>query len=249
MRTIGIFSGKGGVGKTTITANLGTVLSLVYGKEVLLIDASPQTPNLCFHFNILNPRFTLQDALSGRSEDVICKHEESGVNLILPPLAMSQAKLENLGRILESLKSFELCLIDSPPGLGKEAVETLKAVEEVVIITTPDLPSVNAALKTIQLAERLGKRILGIVVNRVRGEKCELKEEEIERICGLPVLASLPEKEEIMKSIYQGEPIFLLSSRSEIAKEFKKLAALLIGEEYKESFFEKLLTSLRALFS
>ncbi|RLI99524.1 MAG: hypothetical protein DRP08_07115, partial [Candidatus Aenigmatarchaeota archaeon] len=79
--------------------------------------------------------------------------------------------------------------------------------------------------------------VTGIVLNRVRGRKYELCTKDFEDVVGVPVVSIIPEDEKVMKSVYKGMPVVLYNPNSHAAREFKKLAALLIGEEYKDTFW------------
>jgi hypothetical protein len=117
--------------------------------------------------------------------------------------------------------------------LGKEVIMAIKCIDSALVVTTPDLPAVTDALKTITLLERLKKDVLGIVLNRVRNAKFELTEEEVESTCGYNVIAKIPEDSKIPESIANGVPVIMYDKNSKSSIALKKLSAHIIGEEYE----------------
>ncbi len=246
-RVISVISGKGGVGKTTTTANLGAALA-ARGKNVVIVDANLTTPNLSLHLGIPLYPITLHDVLKGKAymSEATYIHP-SGMKIIPASLSVNALKGLNAGKlqraITELLGKYEIVLIDAAAGLGKEAVSAIEAADELLIVTNPDLPSVTDALKTIKLAEKSGVRILGVVVNRMKKERHELTETEIETMLDIPVISAVPEDSGISQSISAKKPIVHYSPKSRAAREFKRLAARLVREAYEEphekTFFEK----------
>jgi len=246
-RVISIISGKGGVGKTTTTANLGAALA-ERGKNVVILDANLTTPNLSLHLGIPLYPITLHDVLKGKAfmSEATYTHP-SGFKVIPASLSVDALKGLNAGRlqkaITEILGKYEIVLIDSAAGLGKEATAAIEAADEILIVTNPEMPAVTDALKTIKVAERSGARITGVVVNRIKKEGHELSEEDIESMLDIPIIASVPEDSAVPQSISAKMPVVHFSPRSRAAREFKRLAARLVNEGYSEprekSFFEK----------
>ncbi len=246
-RVISVISGKGGVGKTTTTANLGAALA-ARGKNVVILDANLTTPNLSLHLGIPLYPITLHDVLKGKAfmSEATYIHP-SGIKVVPASLSVDALKGLNAGRLQRAITELfgkcEIVLLDSAAGLGKEAVSAIEAADEVLIVTNPDLPSVTDALKTIKLAERAGARVTGVVANRIKKERHELTEEDIESMLDVPVIAAVPEDSAISQSISAKTPAVHFSPKSRAAREFKRLAARLVSEGYSEprekTFFEK----------
>jgi len=132
--------------------------------------------------------------------------------------------------LLELFATDDIVLIDGAAGLGREALAALETSDELLIVTNPELPSVLDALKAEKLAEQLGAKLLGVVVNRVGGKSHELSIREIEDMLELPVLAKIPEDENVKKAIARRIPVVKYNPYSPASIEFKKLAAQLIGQ-------------------
>jgi len=247
---IGILSGKGGVGKTTLVANIGTALAMEFKKKALVVDSNVKTSHLALHFGVYDEfPVTLREVLANKVPPMhaIYVHPASGLRMLPAPMR-NDSELQRLDDVINSLRSaYDLILVDCAPGLGSDVIIAAKAIDRALIVTTPDLPAFTDALKTMDLMKRLGKDILGIVLNRVRGEKYELTREEIEQACGHRVIAVIPETAKIPESIAAGSPLVMGSSSQ--AVEFKRLAASLIGETYAQPGFVARLAGIFRFFS
>ena len=240
-RLIVLTSGKGGVGKTTLTSNLAAALSDL-GETVIAMDANLTTPNLGLQLGMhLVPR-TLHDVLKGESrlKDAIYPHSY-GFKIIPASLGLNDLKGVDVGRLPEV--SFSLLgkanyiIMDSAAGLGREAISALSASDEIIIVTNPDLPSVTDALKILKIAQESNIKIIGTVVNRIRGHEHELSMETIEGLLGVPIIAEIPEDDNVSKSIALKEPLIKQFPNSPASIEIKKLAAYLAGKEYEKPKF------------
>jgi len=231
---IGIVSGKGGVGKTTITANLGAALAHDFNKRALVIDSNVKTSHMGLHFGMYDEfPVTLREVLHRNVPPMhaIYVHPASGLR-ILPAPIKDDSVLHSMDDVVNQLRAaYDLILIDCAPGLGSDVIIAAKAADKAIIVTTPDLPAFTDALKTIDLMKRLGKTVLGIVLNRVRGERYELTIEEMEQASGQKILAVIPETAKIPESIAAGSPL-VIDSDSPAAIAFKRLAADIAGERY-----------------
>ena len=176
-KIIGVFSGKGGVGKTTLVANLGALLANVHHKNVLIVDLNVYTAHLGLHYGVYeNMPVTLREVLSGKVPVSYATyiHPSTGVRILLAPLnaddvAISQEKLD--GIMNELRDNYDWIIIDSAPGLGKEALITMSLIDDALLVTTPDLPSVTDVIKSKNLLDRLQKNVVGLVVNRYNSKK------------------------------------------------------------------------------
>ncbi len=229
-RVIGVFSCKGGVGKTTTTANLAMGLTEKWGARVLTVDANLGAPNLGLHFGELTPKITVHDAIANEMpiEDAIL--EVQGVKGIFGSIAYEdEVRLVDLRELISPLrKKFKIILVDSAPGIGGEVVAAMKACNEIIIVTDPYVPTIASTLKTFRAAERYKVPILGVVVNRVAGDPFELPMSEIRKALGWPVIGVIPEDKKVREATAAGIPVIRYYPRSKAAKEFERLADAVI---------------------
>jgi septum site-determining protein MinD len=239
-RAIGLLSGKGGVGKTTVAVNLGAALTHVFKKNVVIFDTNVRTSHLGLHLGMYeDPPVTLRDVFE-RGVSVIHAiyvHPSTGIRIIPAPLNgecgnFTRTKIRRL--VNQIRNSYDMVLLDCAPGLGKEVVTAISAVDEALVVTTPDLPAVTDAMKTLDLLRKMNKNVLGIVLNRCEDRSYMLKESEIESACNCSVISKIPEDKKIPESISRGIPVVLLHPNSAASKSLKNLAGYLAGEIYRE---------------
>lgn len=255
-RFVSLVSGKGGVGKTSSAINLAAALT-DFGREVILVDADINASNMGILLGYHKPTVSLQECLAGKKKitNAICVHP-SGLKVIFADVAMdSHAQghpLERLGEKLRELQNLtETILIDGAAGLGEEAKAAIKAADDIMIITNPELPAVTDALKTVKVAKDLKKNILGVVVTRVKGDHLEMSPANISQMLQQKVIAMIPD-DEVMRSLHRLQyPTVISHPDSKVAKAYRKLAANLIGETYEENLPEPkkdFLSSVKDLF-
>ena len=236
-RIIGIISGKGGVGKTTLTTNLSYAIAQL-GQEVIAVDANITTPHLGL---VLGYQFApkgLQDVLrEGISLESVIYSHPFGFKIIPSTININDLKDVDVGKLpevtLNLIGKADFVFLDCAPGLGREAVSAILSGAEVLLVTNPELPSVIDALRASSLVKNSNKQITGVVVNRVRGKSYEMKKEEIEEILELPVLAEIPEDRNVQKSISLKVPLLSVYPNSPAAIEIQRLAYLLCGFPFK----------------
>ena len=162
VRTLAIASGKGGVGKSNLAANLAVALGEL-GARVLLLDADLAQANLDLLLG-LNPRFDLQHVLSGEKtlEEIVVQGSR-GVSLVpaasgVPALAdLDDYRLECLLRGLGNLEAeIDLILIDVASGTSRQVLSFCLAVDDVVVVTTPEMPAFSDAYAMIKLLKQSG---------------------------------------------------------------------------------------------
>ncbi len=253
-RLICVSSGKGGVGKTTVTSNLGAALTQ-FGKDTVVVDANLTNPNLGFHLGVpLYPK-TLHDVLRGEAHISEATYlHNSGLKVVPAGLSIEDLKSTSpnkLGSVLlDMVGEPDVILVDSAAGLGREALKTIESSDELLLVTNPDLPSVTDALKTANIAEECGTKVIGVILNRVKKTPSELSIEEVEAMIGYPVIATIPEDQKIHESIAMKTPIVYHKPNSPAAIELKKLAARLSGIDYlpkakKQSWIARIFSFLR----
>lgn len=229
-----IASGKGGTGKTTAAINIGTALN-DFGRDVVVVDANIHTPNIGLHLGMHSTQLTLQDALKGKKhiKEVVYSHP-SGIKVIPAHLAIKKGKRKKkISDVLARLSgSTDIVIIDTAAGFGEDLQDLIKASDEVVIVTTPDLPAVTDALKTIKLAEEHDATVVGVVLNR-HDVDAHMTAENIEKMLGIQILAVVPEDKNVQKSLKLKHPVTYAYPMSKSSIAFKKAAARLIGQKYE----------------
>lgn len=242
-RVIVVASGKGGVGKTTLAANIAVALAQ-FGKRVAVLDADIVMANLEIIMGLRNPPVALIDVLMGRLgiEDVM--YEGIGGVKIIP----AGITLEGFGEgTMEMLKTaikeipqdIEILVIDAPA--GRDASMVMDEGQEVILVTAPQVSSVSDALKMKILAEKMGAKIVGVILNMVENKPRELRRREIENALDANVISVIPDDSRVKEALASEVPFVVKYPNSKPAREVMKLAAELIGRKYlPESFFSRL---------
>lgn len=231
-KTIGIMSLKGGVGKTSVVAGLGSALAS-FGKKVLLIDANFSAPNLGIHFNIIEPEFAIQHVL-GRKANLKDAIYNVGDLDILPAEIFSKITFSPMRlreRIKPLKKKYDIILIDSPPTMSEESVATFNTADEIFFVTTPDYSTLSNTLKFIKEANERGTPIDGLILNKVHKKNFEISLEDIESTTNHPVLAVLPFDLDVKEAQSKFVPSTKYRPNSKGSRELKRLAGTLLGEK------------------
>lgn len=236
-RTIGVIGGKGGVGKTILVSNLSYALTEL-GYSVIAVDANLTTPNLGMHLGMHLAPKTLHDVLRGDTKLPNATYVyPSGFKIVPASMSINDLAGVDVGKLPEVTLSLEgkadFILLDCAAGLGREAVSAINAVDEILLIINPDLPSLADALKTMKIAESTNKKILGVIVNRIKHKWHEVSRKEIEEMLSVPVLVEIPEDKRILQSIAIKTPVVGFDPNSPAAIEIKRLAHNLVGKEFK----------------
>jgi len=236
-RIISVVSGKGGVGKTTLVSNLGTLLHLEFGKNVIVVDCNVTTSHLALALGLYETANTLNDVIKGTCS-IVDSIYTLPFGLKVVPTSLSIDKLIDLqpSRVQDVMKELaeyaDILLLDSAPCLGKEAMITLQASDEVLFVSTPFIPAIADIARINDLVNRMGKKSLGLVLNMVKNSKFELKESEIKTLTDLPILAILPYDDIVLKSLSMKVPAVLLNEHSPFSIGCKKVAFSLMGETF-----------------
>jgi septum site-determining protein MinD len=245
MKLITITSGKGGVGKTTTAINLGAALNY-FGKEVVIVDANLTTPNVGLHFGAPIVPVNLNHVLLGKASisDSIYEHE-SGTKIVPSSLSVKELKRLNHGKLVDVGKKLrrmaDIVIYDSAAGLGDEALGSLESADELIIVTNPEIPAVTDALKTLKVAESIGKEVKGVIVTRVRGEKSEMSISNIQEMLELPILGIVPEDRNVQASLKMKDALLHAYPNSKASRAYKRIAARLADIDYEEpGFFARL---------
>ncbi len=240
-RVIVITSGKGGVGKTTSSANLGMGLASL-GQKVVLIDADFGLRNLDLLLGLENRIvYTAQDVLAGncRLEQALVKDKRQP-NLSLMPAANNRMKEsvtpEQMQQLIDMLKPlFDFVLIDSPAGIETGFQNAIAAAEEAVIVTTPEIAAVRDADRVIGLLEANEVRKANLIVNRLRPAMVATNDmmsvADVQEILAIPLVGIIPDDEQVIVSTNRGEPLVLAEDPSLAGTAYRNIARRLLGED------------------
>ncbi len=245
---IAIASGKGGVGKTVTAINIAAALNKK-GKKVIIVDGNLTTPHVALHFGSPVIPITLNHVLQNKHDikKAIYRHH-SGIKIVPASLSLNQLKgikLENFKKAIKKLKKFaDIIIIDSCPGLNYEVMTILSSLEsdnndQVLVVTAPNILSVTDALKTIQLAEKLNKNVMGIAITRLKHDNKELSIKNISKIIEKPILAKVPEDDAVRESLALRDAVIHTHPKSKAAKAYEKLAEKIIGIGTEEKELEE----------
>lgn len=246
VRIINVCSGKGGVGKTTVTANLGIALQK-FNKKVAIIDFNLTTSHLGLFFGMHNSKTTLNSFLRNetRLEEAIHSHSSG---LLVIPASMRLDEIVNVdvnnlkSRLKEVFSSYDFVFLDSAPGLGKEALISLQASDEVLFVANPHIPSlvdIEKCKQTISMLE--SKPIpIGVVLNRVKNKGYEIKKDEVKNFVELPIIGTVPEDENVLADFNRKTLVTFSKKNSPASKAFFRIAARIAGVEYDHGFFSRI---------
>ena len=239
-RIILICSGKGGVGKTTLTANLGIALARL-GSRTAVLDADFGLRNLDLLLGLENRIvYTAQEVLAGtcRLEQALVKHKQEP-NLSLLPAGnhrmLEWLTPEDMKRIVALLaERSDFVLIDCPAGIEDGFKNAAAAAQEAIVITTPEVSAVRDADRVIGLLNIQGVQPVQLVLNRVRPRMMANQEmlavSDVTDILALPLLGLVVEDEQVIVSTNRGEPLTLNGTGSPAAKAYLNVARRLQGE-------------------
>lgn len=239
-RVILICSGKGGVGKTTLTANLGIALAKL-GERTTVLDADFGLRNLDLLLGLENRIvYTAQEVLaeSCRLEQALVKHKQQPNLSLLPagnPRMLEWLIPEDMQKIVKLVAAqSDFVLIDCPAGVEQGFKNAAMAAEEAIVITTPEISAVRDADRVIGLLNTMNVQPVQLVLNRVRPKMVANQEmlavDAVTDILALPLLGLVVEDEQVIVSTNRGEPLTLSDSASAAGRAYHNIARRLRGE-------------------
>jgi|TARA_B100000768_G_scaffold102190_1_gene95144 septum site-determining protein MinD len=242
-RVIVITSGKGGVGKTTTTSNIGMTLArLEY--RTLLVDADVGLRNLDLLLGLENRIiYTGLDVLNGacRLEQAIIQDKRQQ-KLSFFPLSSNQLKSpvtkEQVKELIERVKSdYDYILIDSPAGIDEGFQTSIQSAEEAIVVVTPEVPSIRDADRVIGILMSKNIKKINLIINRIRPNMVKndnmMSIEDVTNILGIPLIGVIPDSEKVIIASNRGEPLVLEDRSSLPGLAFENTARRLIGEDIK----------------
>ena len=242
-RVIVVTSGKGGVGKTTTTSNLGMALARL-NYNTLLMDADVGLRNLDLLLGLENRIiYTGSDVLAEtcRLDQALIKDKRQS-KLTFFPLSSNQIKesitqsqIQKLVDSLENENKFDFILIDSPAGIDEGFQTAIHSAKEAIIVVTPEVPSIRDADRVIGLLLAKGIRKISLLVNRIRPNMVKTDDmmsiEDVTNILGIELIGVVPDSEKIIIASNRGEPIVLEAKNCLPGKAFENISRRLNGEE------------------
>ncbi len=240
-RFILICSGKGGVGKTTLTANLGIALAR-QGARTAVLDADFGLRNLDLLLGLENRIvFTAQEVLAGscRLEQALVKHKQEPNLALLPagnPRMLEWLTPDDMRKVAQMVgEQFDYVLIDAPAGIEGGFRNAMAAASEAIVVTTPEVSAVRDADRVIGLLNSEGVKPIQLVLNRVRPRMMANQEmlavDDVTDILALPLLGLVLEDEQVIVSTNRGEPLTLNGTNSPAARAYSNVARRLLGED------------------
>jgi septum site-determining protein MinD len=240
-RVIVITSGKGGVGKTTTTSNIGMALARL-GYNTLLVDADVGLRNLDLLLGLENRIiYTGMDVLSDtcRLEQALIVDKRQS-KLTFFPLSSNQAKtpitklqIQKLIHLLED--KYDFILIDSPAGIDEGFQTAVIPATEAVVVVTPEVPSIRDADKVIGILVAKEIKKISLLVNRIRPKMVKTDDmmsiDDVKNILGVPLVGVIPDSEQVIIASNRGEPLVLEEKLSLPGLAFENTANRLLGKE------------------
>ena len=234
-----ITSGKGGVGKTTTTANLGGGLAAL-GKKVVMIDTDIGLRNLDVVMGLENRIvYNLVDVVEGncRVKQALIR-DKRYPGLYLLPSAQTRDKTAvnepQMLKLIESLKpQFDYILLDCPAGIEQGFKNAVVGADRAIVVTTPEVSAIRDADRIVGLLESREIRRMDLVLNRMRPDLVKrgdmMSPEDVVDILAVPLIGVIPDDEQVVISTNQGEP--LVETGSLAGRAYRNIALRITGEE------------------
>ena len=262
-RIIVITSGKGGVGKTTCSANLGMALARK-NHSVALLDADFGLRNLDLLLGLENRVvYTALDVLEGqcRLEQALVRDKRQQ-DLVLLPAAQSRNKdaitPDQMKQLAEALsKKYDFVLIDCPAGIEMGFQNAIAAADEAIVVTTPEISAVRDADRVIGLLEANDITNTRLIVNRIRAKMVQTNDmmsvNDVQEILSIPLLGIIPDDEQVIVSTNRGEPLILSEDLSLSGMAIRNICERIEGKDVElldlDAPYDTLMNRLRRFFA
>lgn len=250
-----ITSGKGGVGKTTTTANIGIGLSRL-GKKVMVIDTDLGLRNLDVVLGLENRIvYNIVDVIEGscRLKQALIK-DKRFPELYLLPSAQTKDKTsvspEQMKKLIDDIRDdFDFILLDCPAGIEQGFQNAIAGADRAIVVTTPEVSAIRDADRIIGLLETSGIRKNELLINRLRIDMVKrgdmMSVEDVTEILAVDLLGVIPDDEQVVIATNQGEPV--VGEDGLAGSSYMNICRRLLGEEIPmedymkpEGFLEKI---------
>ena len=238
-RVIVVTSGKGGVGKTTVTANVGASLAKL-GKKVVVVDMDIGLRNLDVVMGLENRVvYNIMDIIEGRCKisQALVREKHLSNFFLLPASQMhtkEDVKIETVDEIISIIKeSFDYVLLDSPAGIENGFRSAASPASEALIVVTPDVSSVRDADRVVGLLENNNIEGISLIINRydpyLVSKKKMLDSDDIVDVLSLDLIGLIPEDKAVIDSENRGEVLSIIA-KSPAVQAFENVARRMEGE-------------------
>jgi pilus assembly protein CpaE len=243
-KMVAVFSPKGGTGCTVLAVNLAIAMQRANRGSVALVDGSMQFGDTAVALD-LRPVHSIYDLMSqidemdGNMVESVLTPHSAGIKVLLAPPRPEMADFvtaENLQKVLEQLKAlFDFVVVDTWTSLHDSVLTALDLSDQIVLLTTPDIPSLRNVRLFFEVTEQLEypPEKISLVLNRLDKGKGRIRAKDIEESIKHPVTAELPFDEIVPLSVNQGVPFVISDSSRSVSQAVTRLA---------EQMFEKLVT-------
>lgn len=236
-----VTSGKGGVGKTTTSANIGTGLAIA-GKKVVMLDADIGLRNLDVVMGLENRIiYDLVQVIEGtcRLKQALVRDKRYEGLYLLPAAqtrdknAVTPEQMQKLCRSIEE-EGFDYIIIDCPAGIERGFKNAIAAADKAIVVTTPEISAVRDADRIIGMLESEGLLDYKLILNRIRVDMVARNEmmslEDVEEILAIDTLGIIPDDESIVISTNKGEPA-VANENSLAGEAYRNIVKRILGED------------------
>ena len=238
-RVLTVFSPKGGVGKTTMSVNLGLALTLA-GHRVCVVDLDLAFGDVAITLQLI-PEHTIAEAVDSEHDldfsmiQTLLTSHSSGLTILAAPThpeGRDHVSASLVRRVIQTLRhNFDYIVIDTPPGFDDQVLGAFDETDECVIVATLDVPTIKntkVAIETLDLLQ-IVRNNRHLVLNRA-DEEVGLSQANVEEILGMKVSVSLPSALAVASATNHGQPIVLSKPDHPVSRAISSLARQLVGE-------------------
>ncbi|MEF9941020.1 MAG: septum site-determining protein MinD [Lachnospiraceae bacterium] len=234
-----VTSGKGGVGKTTTTANLGAGLAKL-DKKVIVIDTDLGLRNLDVVMGLENRIvYNLVDVIEGhcRLKQALIK-DKRYENLYLLPSAQTKDKTsvspEQMIKLTAELtEEYDYILLDCPAGIEQGFQNAIAGANRAIVVTTPEVSAIRDADRIIRLLETADFKKIDLIINRIRMDMVKRGDmmtiDDVTEILSIPLIGAIPDDEQVVIGTNQGEPVIGLDSLA--GQAYQNICSRIIGND------------------